>query len=340
MPLIVTFTGGYMELSSERGITAKLLATTNTKANKIQWLLSHGHFFLIAALFLLLVGTALRMYHLGNRSLWFDEAVTANTSRGTLTQMLEETRARLTSPILYPCILYLVERVSKAPVAVRMPSVLASLFAILVMLTMVRAKVSRSAVLFSVAILTFSASQIRYAQEVREYSLSVLWAAILISCLLSWEASGSRDRHPVLLYVVLFIAPLVQYGLVFLAFGIIATIVLRLLLTRGKCFTVSHAAIATISLGAGALLSFASTLRYLYHPGKVFWYLAPNYFDSKSNTLLHFVSANTNQLLSFLMPEHIVRFLFVFGAVIVCIAQARSRKIDSITLLLFTTVTI
>jgi hypothetical protein len=329
-----------MELSAEKDMTAQMSAATDTQANETSWLTFYGRFFLSAALLLLLAGTALRMYHLGDRSLWFDEAVTANTSRGTLTQMLEETRARLTSPIIYPCILYLVERVSKTAVAVRMPSVLASLLAILVILTMVRAKVSRSAVLFSAAVLTFSASQIRYAQEVREYSLSVLWAAILISCLLSWEASGSRDRHPIWLYVALFIAPLIQYGLVFLAFGIIATIVLRLLLTRGGCFTRSHAAIATLSLIAGALLSFALTLRYLYHPGQVFWYLAPNYFDPKSNTLLHFVFTNTNQLLSFLMPEHIVRLLFLVGAVIFCIAQARSRKVDSITLLLFTTTTI
>jgi hypothetical protein len=59
------------------------------------------HLFLVAALLLLAIGTALRIYHLGDRSLWFDEAVTANTSRGTLSQILEETRSRLTSPIIY-----------------------------------------------------------------------------------------------------------------------------------------------------------------------------------------------------------------------------------------------
>ena len=66
--------------------------------------------------------------------------------------------------------------------AARIPSVMASLLAILVILAMVRAKVSYSAAVFAASILTVSASQIRYAQEVRESS-SVLCAAILIYCL-------------------------------------------------------------------------------------------------------------------------------------------------------------
>ena len=99
-----------------------------------------------------------------------------------------------------------------------------------------------NAALFSAAILAVSASQIRYAQEVREYSLSVLCAAILIYCLLRWEAAGSRSRHPALLYALLFFAPLIQYGLVFFAFAVLSTIVLRILLTRDTRFRLSHVA--------------------------------------------------------------------------------------------------
>src|ERR1700723_1487437 len=113
--------------------------------------LSRRHCFLTASLILLAIGMTLRVYHLGDRSLWFDEALTANTSRGTLTQMLQETRARCSAPIVHPYMLYLVQKVSKGSMAVRVPSALASLLAILVMLALVRAKVSYSAALFSAA---------------------------------------------------------------------------------------------------------------------------------------------------------------------------------------------
>jgi uncharacterized membrane protein len=298
------------------------------------------HFFQVAALLLLVIGAALRVYHLGDRSLWFDEALTANTSRGTLMQMLEETRARCSAPIVHPFILYLVQKVSGGSIAVRMPSVLASLLAILVILATVRAKVSSSAALFAATILTVSASQIRYAQEVREYSLAVLWGAILIYCLLRWEVAGSRSRHPVSLYVTLFLAPLIQYGLVLLALGILSTIVLRLLLTRDSHFRPFQVAAASTFLAAGGLLSFVLTLRYQFVPGRGHSYLAANYFDPKTTNLVHFISANSKGLLSFFIPGQVISVAFVFAAAIFCIAQMLNRKVDSIVVLVFTTVSI
>ena len=210
---------------------SRLLIATAAERGEMPGILSHRSFFLVAAVFLLIIGTALRVYHLGDRSLWYDEAVTANASSGTFTQALEKTRL-FSAPVIHPSILYLMEKIGKGPVAVRAPSVLASLLAVLMMLAMVRVKVSHNAALFSAAILAVSSSQIRYAQEVREYSLAVLIAAILIFSLLKWETSGSKSNHPILLYVALFIAPLVQYGVVLFAFAILGTVVLRLLLTR------------------------------------------------------------------------------------------------------------
>ncbi len=316
-----------------------LVSAIIAKPGETPRVLLRGHLFLVAALFLLAIGAALRVYHVGNRSLWFDEAVTANTSRGTLTQMLEEAR-RCSAPIVHPFILNLVERVSRSPVAVRAPSVLASLLAVLVMLAVVRAKVSYNATLFAAAILAVSASQVRYAQEVREYSLAVLLATILIYCLLRWEADGSRDGHPSLLYAALFFAPLIQYGLVFLAFGVLSTIGVRLLLTRDTRFRRTHLVAASTFLVAGALVSFFVTLRYQFQPGKTPWYLAGNYFDPKTMSLLHFLSTNSQGLLRFLIPGHVVDLCIVFGVVIFCIAQVLTRKCDSITLLVFTSVSI
>jgi uncharacterized membrane protein len=302
-------------------------------------MLSPRSFFLVAAVFLLATGAALRVYHLGDRSLWYDEAVTANGSRGTFMHVLEKTR-RCSAPVVHPYILYIAEKVGKGPTAARAPSAFVSILAILVMLAMVRTRVGSNAALFSAAILAFSASQIRYAQEVREYSLSVLVAASLVYCFLRWEAVGSRSRHPWLLYGILFLAPLVQYGLVFFAFGILGTIVLRLLLTRETSFTAWHAVIASIFLGVGGLLSFFLTLRYQFQPGSTPWYLAANYYDPKTMSLLHFLGTNSKGLLIFLIPGRAVDLCFVFAALAFCAVQAITRRSDSALLLVFTTVSI
>ncbi len=319
---------------------SELMTATVAETDETSWASYRVPFFLVAALVLVAIAAAFRIYHLGNRSLWYDEAVTANISRTTLAHMIEATRSRGSAPLMHPYILYLVEKVGKSAVAVRAPSVLASLLAVLVMLAMVRAKVSQHAALFAAAILAVSASQIRYAQEVREYSLSVLFATVLIYCLLRWEAAGFRSRQPVLLYAVLFFAPLVQYGLVFFAFAILSTMVLRLLLARDTCFRLSHVVIASASLAAGGLLSFFLTIRYQFHPGRTPWYLAANYFDPKTMTLRHFLNINSQGLLRFLIPGNVVDLCFVFAAIIFCIAQALTRKYEPITLLAFTSVSI
>ncbi len=318
---------------------SRLLIATATEPDATQGVFSRRSVFLVVAVFLVTIGTALRVFHLGDRSLWYDEAVTANASRGTFTQVLDETR-QFSAPLIHPSILYLVEKVGKGAVAVRLPSLLASLLAVLMMLAMVRVKVSHNAALFSAAILALSASQIRYAQEVREYSLAVLFATILIFSLLKWEADGSRRGHPALLYAALFLAPLIQYGLVLFAFAILSTIVLRLLLTRGTCFSLSRAVIASAFLAAGGLLSFFLTLRYQFHAGKTQWYLSGNYLDPKTMSFLHFLSKNSGGLLSFLIPGRVIDLCFVVGAVIFCVLQARSRKFDTITLLIFASISI
>jgi uncharacterized membrane protein len=297
-------------------------------------------FFVVAALLVLVTGGALRVYHLGNRSLWFDEALTANSSRTTLAHMMQAQRARGSAPVMHPYVLYLVEKVGKSAAAVRMPSVLASFLAVFMMLAMVRTKVSQDAALFAAVILAVSASQIRYAQEVREYALSVLFAAVLIYCLLKWEATGSRTGHPVLLYVILFLVPLVQYGLVLLAAAVLSTIVLRLLLARDTCFRISHVMVGSASLVVAGLLSFFLTVRYQFHPGQGQWYLAANYFDPKATGLLRFLGTNSRGLWSFFVPGQLVTPCFLVAAVIFCVAQVRHRELDPLTLLVITSIAI
>ena len=319
---------------------SKLPSATVGEMSDLPGARSRGRFFPIVALLVLTIGTALRVYHVGDRSLWFDEALTANTSRGTFTRMLEETRSRGSAPVIHPYILYLVEKVGQGPVAARAPSVLASLLAVFIMLAMVQVKISHDAALFSAAILAVSASQIRYAQEVREYSLAVLFATILIFCLLRYEAGGSRNGHPVLLYATLFFAPLIQYGLVLFALGILSTIGLRLLLTRDTCFRLSHLVIASASLAAGGLSSFFLTLRYQFHLGQGQWYLAANYFDPKTTSLLRFLGANTKGLLSFFIPGQVIALCFVFAGIAFCIARTLAGKYETIALLIFTSLSI
>jgi uncharacterized membrane protein len=288
----------------------------------------------IAALLLLAMAVGLRLYCLGSRSLWYDEAATANASRGTLRQALDETR-HFSAPMAHPYLLYLVEKVESTPIAVRIPSVVASLLAVLLMLAMVRAGISPEASIFAAALLACSSSQIRYAQEVREYALAVLAATILIYLFLRWETAGTRTRQPWLLCVALFLAPLVQYGLVLLSGAILASMAIRLLWVRETHFRAFHLAVATASLGAGSLASLLLTLRYQFHVAGVPWYLVADYFDPRRASLLRFLGQDSADLLRFFIPGRLLYVLVALSIAILCMAEIRRRTMHPALLLTF-----
>jgi hypothetical protein len=88
------------------------------------------------------------------------------------------------------------------------------------------------------------------------------------------------------------------------------------------------------------LLSFFLTVRYQFHPGQGQWYLAANYFDPKTMSLLRYLGTNSKGLLSFFIPGQLVSLCLLVAAVIFCVAQARNRKFDPLILLVFTSLAI
>ena len=315
-----------------------LIADVAPAREQPRWMSSTA-LFLLAGLLLLTAGAALRLYHLGERSLWFDEAVTANASRGALANVLEKTR-HFSAPLAHPYVLYVAERLGPGAVAARMPSTIASILVIIVMLAMIRTGIGVPATLLSAAMIAFSASQVRYAQEVREYSLSVLIAVILVYCLLRWNGVPSRNSRSWLLYSLLFLAPLVQYGLVFFSAGLLTTMLLLLVLRRDHKLSFLQVTIAAASLGAGSLLAFFSTLRYQLKLGSKPWYLAGNYYDHTKGNLLQFVGENSRGLLTFLLPGRLLDLCIVLAILAFCIEQILRRKAHPVLLLVLATLSI
>ncbi len=295
--------------------------------------------FIILSALILFVGIALRFYHLGVRSIWYDEAMTANISRGSLLQVIQLTRT-VSAPIAHPVLLYLTERVASNAWMARFPSAVASFATVLMMLAMIRVRVNMWAALFAAAILSLSASQIRYAQEVREYSLAVFFTAVLIFCLFQWEDDGP-SRRPAPLYIMLFLAPFVQYGLVLLAAAVLTTMLLRALLDRNISSSIIPILFASVSLLIGSILCYLFTLRYQLqgHGLGAQWYLAENYYDPKAEGILHYVVSNTHQLLSFFIPGQLVVPLLCLAGVLVVVIDLGKRKVATITLLLLSAFT-
>ena len=177
-----------------------------------------AHLYYAACVCLLVVAAGLRFHDLPEKSLRHDEAVTANVSRGALSEVVPGTRYSNSNPILYPLVLYAVQKVESTPFSVRIVPATASVLTIALMLFLLqRLGVARGAAFLAALLATLSVEAIWHAQDGREYSIDALLAVLMIAGLLRYL----RDGRKALLCVSLFLAPLLQYGLVLFGAAVI-----------------------------------------------------------------------------------------------------------------------
>ena len=175
-----------------------------------------------ACICLLVAAAGLRFHDLSGKSVWYDEAVAADNSSGALSEVVPNTRHRNSSPILYPLALWAVQKVDVSAFSIRVLPAAASVLTVAVLLFLLpRAGVSRWAAFLAALLATFSVAAIEHAQGAREYSIDALLATLMIAGLLWYLRHGRK----VLLCVSLFLAPLLQYGLVLFGVAVIGAAV-------------------------------------------------------------------------------------------------------------------
>lgn len=252
---------------------------------------------LTAVLLLVVAAVVLRFQYIEIRSLWYDEALAVQLSRGSFMEVLKNTRELNSSPILYPAVLWLVEKVSDRPLWVRFPAFAASVLAVILVVAYLYRRNSPTAALFSGFLIAFSPQQIRYAQEVREYALSTLLAVGMVFGLSWW--SDKKAGGLWLLAIFAFISPLIQYGLVFLIVGVtLAMVTVAASGERLRWFR--DVLIVGLSFVCGGILAFFLTLRFQWIAGgRAANYLENWYYDRSLGTMLSFLVTNSISLLDF-----------------------------------------
>ncbi len=289
--------------------------------------------FIISVLLILIVAVLLRWYHIDQRSLWYDELITANASNGTLQDALDKTRSFSSAPALHPILLQVVERFSDSPMAVRLPSVLAGVLAVIVLVVTARRVVGLRGALFAGLMLALSAYQIRYSQEVREYSLAVLTAALMLLAYVQYTRAESR-RWPLLgLCALLLVAPFVQYGLVLFGVAIVGSmLVVRFAQGSNPWRVVTEVGAAGLSLGAGGLGSLLLTLRHQLYLFGMHQEVSFYYDPGKHYNFLIFIADRTLDLFSFIYLGPLLLGLIIPALIIYVWDVFKNRTWDPIVI--------
>ena len=198
-------------LSSASSVSADTMLSTDSNLYRL------------SCIGLLALAAVLRLYELPAEILSHDEAVVVEISKGAVQEVVNDTRWKNSSPILYPLLLGVAQTVDSSPLTVRLLSAIASILTVAALLLWLpRVGIAPGAALLAGLMATLSPELIRHAQDAREYSFDALVATFMLIGLLKYLRGGGRA----LLCATLAIAPLVQYGLVLFGVAVLATLAL------------------------------------------------------------------------------------------------------------------
>ena len=139
----------------------------------------------------MLVALVLRVKGLGATNLWLDEANSWRVARLPWGAMLDNLRSSPLGPLYFVILKLWIQLFGDSEVALRAPSLLASVFVIPVTYLIGVRAFSRRAAIVGVVLLTLSPLQLYFAQEARMYMPLTLFAALYFLAYLRWRDATS-----------------------------------------------------------------------------------------------------------------------------------------------------
>lgn len=186
----------------------------------------------VAVLLALLAGFALRLFHLGAESLWYDETVSVHLARQPIPAMIAHTAGDIHPPGYY-FLLHLWQQVT-APTLLHgleflyaLPSVMAAMLVLALLYAIGRRLFSAPVAAIAVWLAALNPFQLWYSQEVRMYTVGAALGLFCLWALLAFAGASDRLRW-LALYALAAAAGL--YTLYYFAFWLIALNIVALLL--------------------------------------------------------------------------------------------------------------
>lgn len=262
---------------------------------------------------LTVAGAALRFYQLGGKSLWFDEAVIYHIVQGGWRDILALNATDNSAPPLYPLVLGFLTGPGASEATLRTLSAVIGVGAIPAIYVLAREFTGSRFALLAALLMAFSPTQVWFSQQLREYSLAVVAATLLIYAYVRFiRAPGPRTA--LVLAALAAFGLLVQYGIAFLLVALNAVCVVALWWAADRRRVYALWAMSQVPAGIVALL-----LALLVLPTQLAvvslgtaGYLQANYWDGSLADFLDLLSAE-NDLFRFAYPGLLALGLTLLG---------------------------
>lgn len=263
-----------------------------------------------------IVGAALRVFHLGFKSLWLDEAVVFWNANGNLGYILASNAHSNSAPPLFPVLLRFAIAIGSSEVALRALPCVAGIAAIPAMYWLAREYRSRPDALMASALVAIAPQMVRYSQQVREYSLAFLLAVLLLGAFSRFVRTAS-PRWAAVLAGLMVVAIVTQYGLALLILSL--NIVFLVHLVRGELDRRALAQWVVINaaglIAVGAVYELSLKQQFVAGGFAGSEYLASGYWNHTIGSLGRLAVRNTAGIVEFALPGGLTIFACVLGIV-------------------------
>ena len=223
------------------------------------------------ALGLVLLGAlALRLWHLGARSLWTDEGSTWTAATSSLRELIRLCAEKDASPPFYYLLTSLMTRLGESEAHLRLVSVLASLGLVWLTYRLARLVAGRGESTLAAALTALSPFQLMYAQEARTYALVAFLS--VASLYLFLRAAFLERPRAWLPYLAVSTLALYTQSIAVLSLGVQGALAL---LTQAGRRSLKRWALALSACAALYLPWLFVTVQQMSRLSHSHWYLAP-----------------------------------------------------------------
>lgn len=252
-----------------------------------------------------LVAALIRLVTLGHKSLWLDEAVIWQIASNPLAEAIAQNAARNSAPPLFITLLKGVMLFGDSEFILRLLPAVAGIAAIPAMYVLARQFLERGPSYFTTALVAVALTTVNYSQQLREYSLTVLWTLLLLLCFYLFLKSPTW-RNWAYVTVMIVVSIFTQYGMALLivALNVVWAIEWFLSPTRKWADMVKWGFAQSIGILAAAAVYFLGLqgqMSIILGSG----YLQEGYWDGTRGGLFNLTVWGTWKLLTrtYTMPE-------------------------------------
>jgi uncharacterized membrane protein len=287
-----------------------------------------------------ILAAALRAFHLDYKSFWLDEALCYCVSQGSFEEILNNNKGTRATPPLFTLITSLVLPFGNSEALLRAIPALAGVAAVSAVYWLARQWLSRPAAYLSALLVALAQSQIALSQQLREYSMAMLCAVLI----LGFYFRCLRDptwRNWIVLSLLWLLGLSLQYGLAVLIGAMNIVFLIEALRSPLRRRLLSRWALANLPVVALAIVAFGrldiDQLLRSGGPGRSD-YLQAAYWDGSFWSLGRLAVSNTLAIFDYAYPTATLLLLLV-GAGIMSAWQDERGRVAVLALLVPTACT-